>query len=86
MLKLLEGMCVIRLVNMHLIEHRRPFPDPLSSPMHACMRTQVSTGYSVLEAVTARYTGLRGELGEVSDESTDWNNMHLSNLYVWIKS
>ena len=50
------------------------------------MRAQVSTGYSVLEAVTARYTGLRGELGEVSDESTDWNNVHLSNLYIWIKS
>ena len=28
---------------------------------------QVSVGYSVLEAVTARYTGLRGELGEVSE-------------------
>jgi hypothetical protein len=29
---------------------------------------QVSFGYSVLEALTARYTGQRGELGEVDKD------------------
>ena len=56
----------------------------------ACLRrphgpptpVQVTGGYSVLEAVTARYTGQRGEMGEVRESSRGRRALQLMRVNI----